>query len=66
MPLLLQLRSFIEQGKRDGFDKAVFAYDHTLETLSAARFKAQDDLEYIALFYDPVDYFSNSGVIEDL
>ena len=58
------LQSFIEQGKRDGFDKAAFAYDHTLETLSAARFSAQDDLEYIALFYDPVDYFSNPELLK--
>lgn len=54
-----QVQAFIEQGQYDGFDKSAFTYDHTLETLSVARFKAQDDLAYIALFYDPVDYFSN-------
>lgn len=56
-------QSLIEQGQRT-FDKAAFTYDHTLETLSVARFKAQDDLEYIALFYDPVDYFSNPELLK--
>lgn len=59
-----QLQSFIEQGQTDGFNKAAFADEHTLESLSVARFKAQDDLEYIALFYDPVDYFSNPELLK--
>lgn len=57
-------QSLIEQGQGDSFDKAAFTYDHTLETLSVARFKAQDDLEYIALFYDPVDYFSTPELLK--
>lgn len=57
-------QSLIEQGQGDSFDKAAFAYDHTLETLSVARFKAQDNIAYIALFYDPVDYFSNPELLK--
>ncbi|WP_343303744.1 hypothetical protein AAHN97_19465 [Chitinophaga niabensis] len=56
-------QSLIEQGQST-FDKAAFTYDHTLETLSVARFKAQDNKEYIALFYDPVDYFSNPELLK--
>lgn len=53
------LQSLIEKGQSDHFNKDEFTNEHTLETLTVARFKAQDDATYIALFYDPVDYFSN-------
>lgn len=53
------LQVLIEKGQTDHFNKAEFTSEHTLETLTVARFKAQDNQEYIALFYDPVDFFSN-------
>lgn len=57
------LQSLIEKGQTDHFNKDEFNHEHTLETLSAARFKAQDDAAYIALFFDPVDFFSNPELL---
>ncbi|MRG47403.1 hypothetical protein GFS24_19945 [Chitinophaga sp. SYP-B3965] len=58
------LQALIEKGQTDHFNKAEFISEHTLETLTVARLKAQDNKEYIALFYDPVDFFSNPEVLK--
>lgn len=58
------IQSLIKKKQTDHFNKDEFTDEHTLEVMVAVTFEAQDNAVYIALFYDPVDYFSNPELLK--